>query len=63
MQTCFITMNNKLSQLNLVWNVLILLKTFYDFKTNLHTNYIRNGNNHHSNKKLNCRKGKNIYTK
>lgn len=63
MQTCFITMNNKMRQLNLGWNVLILLKNFYYFKANLHTNYITNGSNLHSNKKLNCRKDKDIFTK
>jgi len=63
MQTCFITMTNKMRQLNLGWNVLVLLKTFYDFKANLYINYITNRNNHHSNKELNCRKDKDIFTK
>jgi len=56
-------MKNKMRQHNLGWNVLVLLKNFYDFKANIHTNYITNGNNQHSNKKLNCRKDKDIFTK
>jgi hypothetical protein len=60
MQTGFIIMNNKRRQLNLGWNLHVLLKNVYDFKANLHTNYITNVNNHHSNKKLNCRNDKDI---